>query len=67
MRVRIPLRRGVLDTTLCDKDCQWLAADWWFPPPIKTDGHIMTEIMLKVALTTITITHKSANLIDYQI
>jgi hypothetical protein len=27
----------------------------------------MTEIMLKVALTTITITNKSANLIDYQI
>jgi hypothetical protein len=23
---RIPLRRGVLDTTLCDKVCQWLAA-----------------------------------------
>jgi hypothetical protein len=24
--VRIPLRRGVLDTTLCDKVCQWLTA-----------------------------------------
>ena len=24
--VRIPLRRGVLDTTLCDEVCQWLAA-----------------------------------------
>jgi hypothetical protein len=23
--VRITLRRGVLDTTLCDKDCQWLS------------------------------------------
>jgi hypothetical protein len=23
--VRIPLRRDVLDTTLCDKGCQWLA------------------------------------------
>ena len=23
--VRIPLRRSVLDTTLCDKPCQWLA------------------------------------------
>jgi len=22
--VRIPLRRCVLDTTLCDKGCQWL-------------------------------------------
>ena len=26
LRVRIPLRRDVLDTTLCDKVCQWLAA-----------------------------------------
>ena len=25
LRVRIPLRRGVLDTTLCDKVCLWLA------------------------------------------
>ena len=24
--------RGVLDTTLCDKDCQWPAADRWFTP-----------------------------------
>jgi len=28
--VRIPLRRGALDTKLCDKDCQWLATSWWF-------------------------------------
>jgi hypothetical protein len=28
--VRIPLRQGVLDTTLCDKVCQWLAAGLWF-------------------------------------
>jgi hypothetical protein len=28
--VQIPLRRGVLDTTLCNKVCQWLAAGWWF-------------------------------------
>ena len=27
--------RGVLDTTLWDKVCQWLATGWWFPPPIK--------------------------------
>jgi hypothetical protein len=25
-----PLRRGVLDTTLCDKVCQWLTAGQWF-------------------------------------
>jgi hypothetical protein len=24
------LRWGVLDTTLCDKVCQWLATGWWF-------------------------------------
>ena len=28
--VRIPLRRGVLKTTLCDKACQWLTARQWF-------------------------------------
>jgi hypothetical protein len=27
----------VLDTTLCDKVCQWLATVLWFPPPIITD------------------------------
>jgi hypothetical protein len=27
--VRIPFRRGVLNTTLCDKVCQWLAACRW--------------------------------------
>jgi hypothetical protein len=30
MWVRITLRRGVLDTTLCDKVYQWLAAGRWF-------------------------------------
>ena len=28
--VRIQLRRGVLDTPLCDKVCQWFAASLWF-------------------------------------
>ena len=28
--VRIPFRRGVLDTTLCDKVWQWIAAGRWF-------------------------------------
>jgi hypothetical protein len=54
--VRILLRWGVLDTTLCDKVCQWLATGWWFSPdtPVsstnKTDRHV---ILLKVALNTI--------------
>ena len=58
----IPLRRGVLDTTLCDKVCQWLTTGWWFSrgTPVsttnKTDHHDLTEILLKVALNTITIT-----------
>jgi hypothetical protein len=29
-RIRTPLRRGVLDITLCYKVCQWLAAGRWF-------------------------------------
>ena len=46
-------------TTLCDKVCQGLATGWWFSPDIpisstnKTDCHYITEILLKVALSTI--------------
>jgi len=53
--------RGVLDTTSCDKVCQWLAADRWFSPgtPVssinKTDRHDITELFLKVALNTTTL------------
>jgi hypothetical protein len=53
----------VLYATLCDKVCQWLATGRWFSPgtPVssinKTDRHDITEILLKVALTTITLTH----------
>ena len=42
-------RRVVLDTTLCDKVCQLLAASWWFSPgtPVsstnKTNRHDITE------------------------
>jgi hypothetical protein len=56
-----PLRRGVLHTTLCDKFCQSLAADRWFSLCTlvsltnKTDRHDITEILLKVALNTITL------------
>ena len=32
--VRIPLRRGVLDTPLCDKVCRWHVTGLWFSPPI---------------------------------
>ena len=30
--VRISLKRGVLNTPLCDKVCQWLSAGPWFCP-----------------------------------
>ena len=59
--VGTPLRRGVLDTTLCDKVCQLLAAGRWFSPgtPVsstnKTDRYDLTEILLKVALNNITL------------
>jgi hypothetical protein len=48
----------VLDTTLCDKVCQLLAAGRWFSPgtPVsstnKTDHRDITEILLKVELNT---------------
>jgi hypothetical protein len=60
--VRIQLRWGALDTTSCDKVCQWLAAGLWFSPgpPVsstnKTDRHDTTEILLKVVLNTIALT-----------
>ena len=60
--VRIPFMRGVLNTTLCDKDCQWLVTGRWFSPGTlvsftnKTGRHDITEILLKVALNTITLT-----------
>ena len=52
--------RSILDTTLCDKVCQWVATRRWFSPgtPVsstnKTDRHDITEILLKVELNTIT-------------
>jgi hypothetical protein len=47
--VRIPLMRGVPDTTLCAEGCWWLAAGQWFSPgtPVfstnKTDRHDIIE------------------------
>jgi hypothetical protein len=46
--------RGVLDTTLYDKVCQWLEAGRWFSngTPVsstnKTDRHDITEILFQV-------------------
>jgi hypothetical protein len=52
----------VLDTTLCDKVCQWLVAGRCFSPgtPVsstnKTYRREITQILLKVVLITITLT-----------
>ena len=50
--------RCVLDTTLCNKVCQWFTAGRWFSPgipnssPNKIDHHDITEILLQVELNT---------------
>ena len=60
----IPLRWGSLDSTLFEKVCQWLAEDWWFTlsTPVsstnKTDCRDITEILLKVVLSTIQTTNR---------
>ena len=54
--VRIPFMRILLNTTLCDKVCQWLATGRLFSPgtPVSsTNCHDKAEILLKVALYTI--------------
>jgi hypothetical protein len=61
--------RGVFDTTLCDKVCQWLATGKWFSPGTpasstnKTDRHDIAVILLKVALNTINIRSRRPQLI----
>jgi hypothetical protein len=54
--VRTPLRRGVLDTIVCDKACQLLATCGWFSPVSstnKTDRHDIYDILLEVTINTI--------------
>jgi len=54
--------RGILDTSLCEKVCQWLTeCRWFFPSTLvfstnKTDLYDKTEILLKGALNIITLT-----------
>ena len=45
--------RGVLDKTLCDKVCEWLATGLWISlgTPISATK-VVTEIFLKVVLNT---------------
>ena len=53
--------RDELDTTLCDEVCQCLVTGRWIflGTPVsstnKTDNHDITELLLKVALNTITL------------
>ena len=44
----------VLDTTLCDKVCQWLSPGTPVSSTNETDHHNIADILLKVALTAIT-------------
>ena len=52
-----PTQRGALYTTFCDKVYQWFSQDTQVSSTNnKTDCHDRTEIFLKVAWTTITLT-----------
>jgi hypothetical protein len=61
VRFESPPGHGVLDTTLCDKVGQWLAAGLCFFPGTLvfstniTDHNDIIEILLKVTLNTIAI------------
>ena len=60
VRARIQLCRGVLDSTLCDNVClaagRYLSAGTPVSSTNNTDRHDRTETLLKVALSTITLT-----------
>jgi hypothetical protein len=55
----------LLETILCDKVCQCLATGLWFSvstpvsSPMKTDRYDINEILLKVTLNTLNMTHFS--------
>jgi hypothetical protein len=61
---------SVLRATLCNKVCQWLTAGRWFSfgTPVfstnKTNLHNITEILLKVALNSITLYPNSPSAIS---
>ena len=54
--------QSVFDTTPCDKVCQWLPAGRWFSPDTRVSftneigHHGIAEILLKMALNTMTLT-----------
>ena len=45
--------RGVLDTALCDKVCQWFFPGITVSSTNKNDHHNITKLLLKVVLNTI--------------
>jgi hypothetical protein len=50
--------QGILNTTLCDKVCQCFVTGQWFLRILSTnkiDRHDEAEILLKMALSTITL------------
>ena len=59
------LNYTLFDTTFYDRVCQWLVTGQWFSlgtlvsSTNKTDHHYITEILLKVALNTINLNHRS--------
>ena len=63
------IKQSVLDITVCDKVCQLPAEGRWFSPgtPVSGTNEIdhrdITEILLKVALNTITLTHMVKNFV----
>ena len=58
---------SICDTTLCAKVCPWFVTDRWVSPGtlvysiIKTDRHDIAEILLNMALNTISQTKPSQN------
>jgi hypothetical protein len=66
--------QDVLDTTLCDKVCQWPATGWWYISAVipvsssnKADRHDIAEILLKVAINIITLIHRRELILYYVI
>jgi hypothetical protein len=60
---------GLLDMNeLCDKVCQWLSTGQWFSlvsSSNKTDRHEITEILLKMALISITQKQTKCSIFTY--
>jgi hypothetical protein len=60
--VRIPLMQDVLDTTLCDKVCQWLATGWWFSPDTLVSSTNKTDRQYNCNIVKSGVKHHKPNL-----